>query len=232
VVNVPNIYTIVPSLLEAIHGSTQYVFSKYHPKSVGVFHTTDAAGNADAATAEALLRSDGVKNVSDQSAAITATDVTEQALAMKSESVVMSFGYPLVEGVFATALSQNAITLPVSGDDAIGLLAGDHLNTPAELKNYTFSTYCYPPVLSTPQSKAYVKAYRAALNKELSKITFQGACGTYKSDGVHDMMNQVAIVSLAGGFSATNYTPGTLAAKYQEKSLTKSQLKAAASSAG
>jgi hypothetical protein len=36
--------------------------------------------------------------------------------------------------------------------------------------------------------------------------------GRGKTDGVHDMMNQVAIVSLAGGFSATNFTPGTLAA--------------------
>lgn len=61
-VKVPNLFTIVPNLVNAIQGGTTYGFSKYHPTSVGIFHTDDTASTEDANVAQALLKKDGVKN--------------------------------------------------------------------------------------------------------------------------------------------------------------------------
>ena len=243
-VHVPNLYTVVPNLVTAIQASSTYAFSKYHPKSVGIFHTDDTASNADAATAQALLRKQGVKNFTIRSASDQATDTTQQALAMKGDEVVFEFGFPLVEASFNTALSQNGISVPIMGDQSGNFLAAFGLNKPAQLTKYTFTSYCYPPVLPTKQAKAYDAAYTAAypgqslqtattymydaagvlgaaikagggnlssssIAKQLGKITYTGACGTYHTDVNHDLIHQVGLVSFADGIN-----PGTLAAVY------------------
>ncbi|MGA7418879.1 MAG: ABC transporter substrate-binding protein [Acidimicrobiales bacterium] len=244
VVHVPSLFTVVPNLVTAIQGSTSYGFTKFHPKSVGIFHTDDTASNDDAATAQALLRKQGVKNFTVRSASDTATDTTQQALAMKGDDVIYEYGFPTVEAVFNTSLSQNGITSPIMGDQSGNFLAAYGLNKPAELKNYAFTPFCYTAVLPTSQAKAYSSAYTAAypgqslqtstayvydavnmvgaaikaaggslnssdITKQLEKITYTGACGTYHSDSNHDLMRQVTVVSYANG---TN--PGTLAATY------------------
>jgi branched-chain amino acid transport system substrate-binding protein len=162
VVHVPGLYTVVPNLVTSIQAAATYGYAKYHPKSVGIFHTDDTASNADAATAQALLKKQGVKNFTVRSASDQATDTTQQALAMKGDQVVYEYGFPLVEANFNTALSQNAIDAPIQGDQSGDFLAAFGLNKPAELTKYAFTPYCYAPVLSTKQAKAYVAAYSAA----------------------------------------------------------------------
>ena len=246
-VHVPTLYTSVPNLVSAIQASTTYGYSKYHPKSVGIFHTDDTASNADAATAQALLKKQGVKDFTVRSASDQATDATQQALAMKGDDVIFEYGFPTVEAVFNTSLSQGGITSPIIGDQSGDFLAAYGLNKPAELTKYAYTPFCDASVLSTKQAKAYVSAYSAAypgqslhttttyvyddvellaaaikaeggslsssaIAKELGKISYNGACGTYHSDVNHDLMHQVAIVSYANGIN-----PGTLAATFQEK---------------
>ncbi|HEX4219123.1 MAG TPA: ABC transporter substrate-binding protein [Acidimicrobiales bacterium] len=161
-VHVPNLYTMVPNLVSAIQASSTYAFTKFHPKSVGIFHTDDTASNADAATAQALLKKQGVKDFTVRSASDQATDTTQQALAMKGDQVVFEFGFPLVEANFNTALSQNGIDVPIQGDQTGNFLAAYGLNKPAQLTKYAFTPYCYPPVLPSKQAKAYTAAYAAA----------------------------------------------------------------------
>jgi branched-chain amino acid transport system substrate-binding protein len=251
-VHVPNLFTAVPNLVSAIQGSTTYAIDKYHPKSVGIFHTDGTAANSAAATAQALLKKAGVKNFTVRSASEQATDTTQQALAMKGDDVIFEFGFPLVEAVFNTALSQNGNSSPIIGDTSGATIAAYGFNKPAQLTHYAFNPFCYPAVLPTKQAKAYVAAYSAAypgqsiltsvpytydsvellgaaikaaggslspaaITKQLEKISYQGACGTYHSDQNHDLVHQVTVVSLANGIN-----PGTLAASYTEKPVPKS----------
>ena len=162
VVHVPNLYTVVPNLVSAIQASSTYAYTKFHPKSVGIFHTDDTASNADASTAQALLKKQGVKNFTVRSASDQATDTTQQALAMKGDDVVFEFGFPIVEANFNTALSQNGIKVPIQGDQTGNFLAAYGLNKPAELTKYAFTPYCYSAVLPTKQAKAYSADYTAA----------------------------------------------------------------------
>lgn len=161
-VHVPNLYTIVPSIITSIQASTSYAYSKYHPTSVGIFHTDDTASNEDAATAQSLLHKLGVKNFTVRSASDQATDTTQQALAMKGDDVVFEYGFPTVEANLTTALSQNGITTPIIADQSGNFIAAYGLNKPAELTKYSFTPFCYAPVLPTKQAKAYVAAYSAA----------------------------------------------------------------------
>ena len=161
-VHVPNLYTVVPNLVSAIQASSTYAYSKFHPKSVGIFHTDDTASNADASTAQALLKKQGVRNFTVGSASDQATDTTQQALAMKGDDVVFEFGFPIVEANFNTALSQNGISVPIQGDQTGNFLAAYGLNKPVELTKYAFTPYCYSAVLPTKQAKAYSAAYTAA----------------------------------------------------------------------
>ena len=256
--HVPNLFTVVPNLVSAIQASSAYAHSKFHPKSVGIFHTDDTASNANAATAQALLQKQGVKNFTVRSASDQATDTTQQALSMKGDQVVFEFGFPLVEANFNTALSQNGINVPIQGDQTGDFLAAYGLNKPAQLTTYTFTPYCSPAVLPTTQAKAYLAAYSAAypgqslqtttayvydavklvgaaikadggnlssgaITKQLGKITYNGACGTYHTDANHDLIHQVAMVSYANGIN-----PGELAAAFQEGPVPASYFKGSA----
>src|SRR5665213_3391902 len=51
----------------------------------------------------------------------------------------------------------------------------------------------------------------SAITKELSKISYSGACGPYHADANHELIHQVAMVSYANGIN-----PGELVATFHE----------------
>jgi branched-chain amino acid transport system substrate-binding protein len=246
VVHVPGLYTVVPNLVTSIQASTTYGFTKFHPTSVGIFHTDDTASNADAATAQALLKKQGVKNFTVRSASDQATDTTQQALAMKGDQVVYEYGFPLVEANFNTALSQNAINVPIQGDQSGDFLAAFGLNKPAELTKYAYTPYCYAPVLPTKQAKAYVTAYTAAYPGqslhtatpyvydavELIGAAIKANGGSLSSSGIIKQLGKVTYNGVCGTYHtdvnhdlihqvamvsyANGFNPGTLAATFHE----------------
>lgn len=257
-VGVPNIWTTVPDLVMAIEASTKYVVSTYHPKTVGIFHTEDIASNADAATAQSLLSGLGVKHFIDEDASDTATDTTDQALAMKGASVVMEFGFPTVEAVLNTALYQNGIHLPIAGDQSGTTLAGFDLNNAAELSDYTFTPYCYAASLSSPQAKAYEAAYVAAYpssnpdqqdpyiydSVELLAAAIKADGGNLSPSAINKEMDKITYKGVCGTYHADSghdmmhtvsidsFKSGISVAKFvgsfTEPALTKKQLKISA----
>jgi len=247
VVHLPGLFTVVPNLINAIQASTTYGYAKFHPKSVGIFHTDDTASNQDAQIAQQLLKKQGVKNFTVRSASDQATDTTQQALAMKGDDVVYEYGFPLVEAVFNTALAQNGITAPIMGDQSGDFLAAFGLNKPAELTKYAFTPFCYAPVLPTKQAKAYVASYSAAYpgqslqtstpyaydaveligaaikadGGDLSSSAITKALGNLTYKGVCGTYHSDANHDLAHQVTIVSYAngvnPGTLAATFQEK---------------
>jgi ABC-type branched-subunit amino acid transport system substrate-binding protein len=222
---------------------------------VGIFHTDDTASNADAATAQALLKKQGVKNFTVRSASDQATDTTQQALAMKGDDVVFEYGFPLVEANFNTALSQNGISTPIQGDQSGDFLAAFGLNKPAELTKYAYTPYCYAPVLPTKQAKAYVTAYSAAYPGQslhtatpyvydavellgaaikseggsLASADITKALGKITYNGVcgpyHTDQNHDLMHQVAMVSYANGFNPGTLAGTFTEKPVPASYFK-------
>jgi branched-chain amino acid transport system substrate-binding protein len=247
VVHVPGLFTVVPNLINAIQGSTTYAYAKFHPKSVGIFHTDDTASNQDAAIAQELLKKQGVKDFTVRSASDTATDTTQQALSMKGDNVIFEYGFPLVESVFNTALSQNGITSPIMGDQSGNFLAAYGLNKPAELTKYAFTPFCYAPVLQTKQAKAYVTSYSASYPGQSLQTSTPYAYdaveligAAIKADGdnlsasaITNELGKITYQGVCGTYHsdanhdlmhqvtivsyADGINPGTLAATFQEK---------------
>jgi len=254
VAKIPNLYTVVPSLVMAIEASTSYAVNKYHPKTVGIFHTEDTASNADAVVAQALLKKKGVKSFVVESASDTATDTTQQVIALKNANLIMSFGFPTVEAVLNTQLAQNGYTGPIIGDQSGNFLAAYGLNTPAELANYTFTTYCYPPAYSSPQATSYTSAFEAAYPSAniltstayvydsvyLMAAAVKSAGGSLTSSKLVSALGKITYKGACGVYHsdanhdlihqvalityASNPKQGSLAATYVELPLTKVQL--------
>jgi branched-chain amino acid transport system substrate-binding protein len=254
--HLPNLYTTaIDGTISGVAAEMQYAVKTYHPKSVGIFVTDDTASKADAQVAQQTLKKLGVKNISTQTAADTATDSTNQALSLKGDDLVFQDGFPTVLATFDTELRQNGYTGPIadgmSGDTlaAYGLVKQDVLN------NYFYFPYCAADVIKTPQAEAYVAAYKAAypgvsirtatpyaydsvmllaaaikkdggnlsssaISKALGSITYQGVCGTYKSDVNHEMIHTIQIISVKNGPSSP-----TLLATIKTPVLTSAQIK-------
>ena len=254
-VHVPNVFTAVPNLVSAIQGTATYAFTKYHPKTVGIFHTDGTAANSAAATAQALLKKEGVRNFTVRSASEQATDTTQQALAMKGDDVIFEFGFPLVEAVFNTALSQNGITKPIIGDTSGATIAAYGFNKPAQLTNYAFNPFCYSAVLPTKQAKAYDAAYEAAYpgqslltavpytydSVELLGAAIKAEGGSLSPTAITKELEKISYKGVCGTYHsdqnhdlmhqvtvvslANGIDPGTLAATYQEKPVPQSYFK-------
>ena len=254
--HLPNLYTTaINGTISGVAAEMQYAVKTYHPKSVGIFVTDDTASKADAQVAQETLKKLGVKNINTQTAADTATDSTNQALALKGDDLVFQDGFPTVLATFDTELRQNGYTGPIadgmSGDTlaAYGLVKQDVLN------NYFYFPYCAADVIKTPQAEAYVSAYKAAypgvsirtatpyaydsvmllaaaikkdggnlsssaISKALGSISYNGVCGTYKSDVNHEMIHTIQIINVKNGPSDP-----TLLATIKTPVLTQAQIK-------
>jgi ABC-type branched-subunit amino acid transport system substrate-binding protein len=163
VAHVPNLYTVpADGVVMSIAANTAYTEKTFHPKSVGIFHTDDTASNADAKSAMMDLQKLGVKTINEQSASDTATDATDQAIALKNDDVVFVYGFPVVEGLFIKALINNGYTGPIADDQSGDFLAAFGLVPKADLANLYYTPYCAPDVLNTAAAKAYVSAYESA----------------------------------------------------------------------
>lgn len=160
--HVSNVWTVVPDVVMALEAATKYMVDTYHPKSVGLMYTNDIADNAESAFTDSLLKKLGVKHVVVTTAADSATDLTDQALAMKSVDAIIEGGFPVPVGIFNTALFQNGIHVPVMGNQLGLSLPAIGLNTAAELTKFSFTPYCYAKVMKTTAAKSYSAAYEAA----------------------------------------------------------------------
>ena len=254
--HLPDLYTTaINGTISGVAAEMQYAVKTYHPKTVGIFVTDDTASKADAEVAQQTLKKLGVKNVSTQTAADTATDATNQALSLKGDDLVFQDGFPTVLATFDTELRQNGYTGPIadgmSGDtlSAYGLVKQDVLS------NYFYFPYCAADVIKTPQAEAYVSAYKAAypgvsirtatpyaydsvmllaaaikkdggnlsssaISKALGSISYNGVCGTYKSDANHEMAHTIQIINVKNGPNSP-----TLLATIKTPVLTQAQIK-------
>lgn len=86
----------------------------------------------------------------------------------------------------------------------------------------TATPYAYDAVMILA---AAIKANGGSLNsaklvKTIDTMTYDGVCGTYHADAVHELLHQITVISLKNGA-----TDPTLLGTYQEPVLTKAQIK-------
>ena len=161
--NIPNLFSAeVDGPVSGVSSDIEYAVKTYHPKSVGIFVTDDTASNADGADAKATLEKLGVKNITMETASDTATDATDQAIALKGSDLVFQDGFPLVLAVFDNELRADGYTGPIGDGQSGDTLSSLGLVKANVLDNYFYFPACAPDALKTSQAEAYVTAYEAA----------------------------------------------------------------------
>jgi branched-chain amino acid transport system substrate-binding protein len=161
--HLPNLFSAeVDGPVSGVSADIQYAVKTYHPKSVGIFVTDDTASNADGAEAKATLKKLGVKTITNETASDTASDASNQAIALKSVDLVFQDGFPTVLAVFDNELRADGYSGPIADGQSGDFLSAFGLVKSNVLDNYFYFPTCAADVLKTPQAEAYVTAYKAA----------------------------------------------------------------------
>jgi branched-chain amino acid transport system substrate-binding protein len=139
---------------------------KPKPKRVGLLCVDNPFGTSGCAEAKRVLEKERVRVTVERTNATTATDLTEQALAMEDVDVVMDFNFPNPLAVFAKQLIDNGIDIPhVDGASAgISVQSGAIRGKPAT--NLTGVDDCVPTKDKRSRVKKWVKEYRAKFDAD------------------------------------------------------------------
>ena len=161
--HLPNLFSAeVDGPVSGVSADIMYAVKTYHPKSVGIFVTDDTASNADGAEAAAVLKKLGVKHITTETASDTATDASDQAIALKGNDLVFQDGFPTVLAVFDNELGRMATRVRSPTARAATSCQRSASSRPTCWTNYFYFPTCAADVLKTPQAEAYVTAYKAA----------------------------------------------------------------------
>jgi ABC-type branched-subunit amino acid transport system substrate-binding protein len=138
-----------------------YVKDKGYTK-IGVMGTNETFGNSGVAVIEATLAKYGLKPYAVAQYSPTATDLTQQVLAMKGAQAVINWGYPNTVAVQLNQFQQNGIDLPSIGPDSAPIAIDAGLVKGAALNGLSVVESC-DPESPAPGTKlaAFNTAYKA-----------------------------------------------------------------------
>jgi len=106
------LFPLSPDPTLSIQQWVQYAIDTYHPKKVGYVCVQSDVGDFSCQVGVAYLKSKGIQVVEEYNGP-TATDLTQQVLALKGVDVVFTTNYPSPGGVLLNQLADNGINAPV-----------------------------------------------------------------------------------------------------------------------
>jgi branched-chain amino acid transport system substrate-binding protein len=129
---------------EQAEAGTDYLVKDLHASKVGILtgNTVDDQANLDGA--ELALKENGQKPFAVATFDESATDLTQQVIAMKGSGAIVDFSYPNPMAVAVKQLAQNGITVPQVDGQSMAIDVSAKLVTPSQLGNVTADTPCDP----------------------------------------------------------------------------------------
>ena len=121
--------------------------------------TTSFGPTVDATVKREIPKYKNCSVVNTTTNSATATDLTQQALAIKDSgaNVVMSANFPAPSGVLVNQLRQNGVTIPFVGGASLNLAV--EANSIPALDNLWATDDCVPELEKDSKAKKFVKAY-------------------------------------------------------------------------
>jgi branched-chain amino acid transport system substrate-binding protein len=133
---------------------------KPKPKRVGLLCVENPFGTGGCAEAKRVLEQKRIDVSVERTNASTATDLTEQALAMEDVDVVMDFNFPNPLAVFAKQLIDNGIDIPHVDGASAGISVQAGAITGKAATNLTGVDDCVPTLDKRGKVKRWVRQYR------------------------------------------------------------------------
>jgi branched-chain amino acid transport system substrate-binding protein len=204
-----NLFLIRPVDTLTFTAQAQYAVDTLKKKKIGLVCVDNATGvNGCNAAKKVIQAKKGVQIVAERQNSTTATDLTEQATAMKGSDAILDFNFPNPLGVISNQLVDNDINVPhVDGASAGIIAAGGVVKDKAatnlkgtddcvptadkssKVKKWVSdyqSKYGDPPIYSAAQSYDTVKLIAAAAKKagSTSPAKLQAAIASISYDGI------------------------------------------------
>ena len=107
-----NLFLIRPLANDVAVAEANYVTKTLKAKKVGLVCVQNAFGTDSCNAARPVITQNGGTIAVERSNSISATDLTDVAIAMKGVDVVLDFNFPNPLGVLANQLVQNGVTVP------------------------------------------------------------------------------------------------------------------------
>ena len=133
---------------------------KPKPKRVGMLCVDNPFGTSGCAEAKRILEKERIRVTVERTNASTATDLTEQALAMQNVDVIMDFNFPNPLAVFAKQLIDNGIDKPHVDGASAGISVQSGAIRGKAASNLTGVDDCVPTKDKRSKVKKWVKEYR------------------------------------------------------------------------
>lgn len=154
-------WTIRPRNTAAAAEVATYAVEELGAKKIGLICVNNPFGTQGCAAAKEAAEKAGADIVAERTNEATATDMTEQVLAMRGADAVIDFNFPNPLGVAANQMVDNGIDIPhLDGASAeIAVLSGAVKGKAAE-KLYGVDD-CWPPADDRPEVKEWVERYEA-----------------------------------------------------------------------
>jgi branched-chain amino acid transport system substrate-binding protein len=142
--------------------SVNYFVKTEKYTKIGVMGTNESFGNSGVTDIVAQLKKYGLKPYAVAQYSPTATDLTQQVLAMKGAQAVIDWGYPNTVAVQLNQFVQNGINIPTIGPDSVPIAIDGGLVKGAALNGLSVVETCSPET-AAPGTKlaAFTAAYKA-----------------------------------------------------------------------
>lgn len=154
-------YTAQPNYASS---AAKYVAQDLGAKKVGLMYTDEQLGNGGAAIFKKELPGLGATVAAERAYPPSATDLTEQVLAMKGSDAVIDWGYPNPMAVQLQQFVQNGLTIPTMQTQSAALSVANNVVSGAAIEHLYSAQFCNAAAPDTSAGKSFASAYQAKYN--------------------------------------------------------------------
>jgi len=185
-----NLFLIRPIDTLSFTAQAQYAVDTLKKKKIGLECVDNATGvNGCAAAKKALQGKKGVNIVAERMNSTTATDLTEQATAMKGTDAILDFNFPNPLGVMSNQLVDNDINVPHVDGASAGIIAAGGVVKNKAATNLKGTDDCVPTADKRSKVKKWVSDYQSKY----------GSPPIYSAAQAYDMVKLIAAAAKKAG---------------------------------
>ena len=157
-----NLFLIRPVDTLSFTAQAQYAIDTLKKKKIGLVCVDNATGvNGCNAAKKVIQGKQGVQIVAERSNSTTATDLTEQATAMKDATAILDFNFPNPLGVISNQLVDNDINVPHVDGASAGIIAAGGVVQGKAATNLKGTDDCVPTADKSSKVKKWVSDYQS-----------------------------------------------------------------------
>jgi branched-chain amino acid transport system substrate-binding protein len=157
-----NLFLIRPVDTLTFTAQAEYAIDTLKKKRIGLVCVDNATGvNGCNAAKKVIEAKQGVEVVAERSNSTTATDLTEQATAMRDATAILDFNFPNPLGVISNQLVDNGINVPHVDGASAGIIAAGGIVKDKAATNLKGTDDCVPTADKSSKVKKWVSDYEA-----------------------------------------------------------------------